>query len=179
MDIVKPSKYKRCCMYASFHCVCWVYFILCFIIVCLLVYTLLNLLIVQRTHHLYITTPHQLSPPPSLHWIDSQTVPDLFHLMRRQFTPVEWEYIRHPRDEFEQLSRFYRLWVSHWRHAGIIWKPMVQPPFPDVVACGSFVRRWHVTWLWLDTARELSVLNRVKTSIYLYIVEPLYKGHPV
>ena len=49
--------------------------------------------------------------------LDSQSLPELFHLMRRQFTSVEWEYIKYPQEEFEQLSRFYRLWVSQCRHA--------------------------------------------------------------
>ena len=69
------------------------------------------------THHTSLRTPLQHSPPNPLRSLDSQSLPELFHLMRRQFTSVEWEYIKHPQEEFEQLSRFYRLWVSHSRHA--------------------------------------------------------------
>ena len=64
-----------------------------------------------------LTTPLYTSPPTPLHSLDSQSLPELFHLMRRQFTSVEWEYIKYPQEEFEQLSRFYRLWVSQCRHA--------------------------------------------------------------
>ena len=64
-----------------------------------------------------LTTPLYTSPPNSLRSFDSKSLPELFHLMRLQFTSVEWEYIKYPQEEFEQLCRFYRLWVSQCRHA--------------------------------------------------------------
>ena len=35
----------------------------------------------------------------------------MFRLMRRQFTDHEWEAIRWPEDEWDQLAAFYRHWV--------------------------------------------------------------------
>ena len=40
----------------------------------------------------------------------SRTVPGYFHTMRRQFAPLEWEVIKKPPDEWEQMHAFYRFW---------------------------------------------------------------------
>ncbi len=41
---------------------------------------------------------------------DSKDLPRFFHLMRRQFTPREWEAIRVGEEEEQQLRTFYRHW---------------------------------------------------------------------
>eukprot|EP00118_Oscarella_pearsei_P013061 m.100984 g.100984 ORF g.100984 m.100984 type:complete len:281 (+) comp37104_c0_seq1:21-863(+) len=39
-----------------------------------------------------------------------QPISDFFHTMRRQFTPSEWETIKKPKTETEQIVLFYRNW---------------------------------------------------------------------
>ncbi|XP_074650723.1 L-aminoadipate-semialdehyde dehydrogenase-phosphopantetheinyl transferase-like isoform X2 [Tubulanus polymorphus] len=39
-----------------------------------------------------------------------KTVQSFFQTMSRQFTTMEWSFIRQPSSDWEQLRRFYRLW---------------------------------------------------------------------
>lgn len=40
----------------------------------------------------------------------AQSVPEYFRLMKRQFTTQEWQTIKTPDSEYEQLQLFYRFW---------------------------------------------------------------------
>lgn len=43
-------------------------------------------------------------------YLGGKTIQDFFSVMRRQFTPQEWNFVEQPGTENELVRRFYRLW---------------------------------------------------------------------
>ena len=72
---------------------------------------------------MYMKSPNYLLLTPSIFdnmplslATGGQTLSEFFHTMRRQFTAAEWERVKAPATQQQQLAMFYRFWVRLHHH---------------------------------------------------------------